>query len=152
MPVDQDLCRLQQAVGEWALAGSGQNTSRDSTGPAYGYPLGSLAPLLGIIDEAGRLCRVTAARHRDGGPGGAADYQAAKSGAVSGLLLHLCDYCHREGVDIQSVLLETWGKVRGGIESGVAGGNLPDRGPAGWGGNTAALVTGQPAAAAAGPD
>lgn len=106
------LDQIQHEVGQWASHEFGQNVSRDNENVSFGYPLGSLPSLLGMIEELGELCRAVGRRHQGRGHDNSAAYRAAKEDAVADLLVFLCDFACRENINLTSVLNEVWARVQ----------------------------------------
>lgn len=102
------LADIQQEVGRWAKAQFGPNFSKDPVSPLRGQPLGSLLALLGMGEELGELYRCTARRHQGRGYSDLDEYQGAQEDAVADLLVFLCDYSNREGIDLTTVLNRVW--------------------------------------------
>ncbi len=77
------------------------------------FALGSLAPLLGIVEEVGELCHATLKYHQGiRSLDNRTKYEADRNDAVGDILIFLCDYANREDIDLIEVLNETWSKVR----------------------------------------
>lgn len=102
---------IQREVGEWAKSQFGDNVSQDVGHPSYQKPIGSLAPLMGVMEELGELCRVMCRRAQGRGYDDSAEAYEAKVDAVGDLLVFLSDFCFREGIDLQEALDKTWAKV-----------------------------------------
>jgi NTP pyrophosphatase (non-canonical NTP hydrolase) len=107
----KSLADIQQEIGVWANMNFGHNVSKDPLSVSYGHPLGSLPSLLGVMEELGELARVVARRHQARGYKDAVEAQDAKEDAVADLLVFLCDFCYREGINLQPVLNRVWAKV-----------------------------------------
>lgn len=102
------LPMTQLDVGTWSREMFGDQVSK-----ATGAALGSLAPLLGIGEELGELQHVVLKRHQ-GIRGYELDerYWEDRDDAIADILIYLCDFACREGVDLQSVLAQVWYRVR----------------------------------------
>lgn len=101
----QTFEQIKKQVGEWNIANFGNQETphlRDvpvallppdkrqrmyDLGRTMVVALGSLAPLMGMMEELGELYEADVA----GDPGGAAD-------ATGDIAIYLCDYCCREGI------------------------------------------------------
>lgn len=102
------LREIQQEIGEWSRRNFGDQVSKST-----GQTLGSLCPLLGIQEELGELCHVVLKRHQGiRGYDDDAKYQAERDDAMADIMVYLCDYASREGVDLEAVLTMTWNKVK----------------------------------------
>lgn len=101
------LRRIQNEVGEWAAAQFGANVSKWT-----GQTLGSLLPLLGMLEEVGELCHVTGYRHSGRGFTTEEEYQAAIKDGLADLFVFACDYAEREGIKLDEGLQEVWEKVK----------------------------------------
>lgn len=107
----KSLSELQQEIGSWAKIEFGENVSRDPNSVSYGAPLGSLMPLLGMYEELGELVRVILKAHQGRSKLTPTGQRAAKEDAVSDLMVFLCDYCSREGINLQVKCEEVWSEV-----------------------------------------
>lgn len=105
------LAQIQQEIGAWAQYQFGPNLSKDDSSPLWNHPLGSLAPLLGIVEEVGELCHAIVYRHQGRGYANVQEHRAAKEDALADLLVFMCDYGNREGIDLTSALNKVWEKV-----------------------------------------
>lgn len=102
------LREIQQEIGEWSRRNFGDQVSKST-----GQVLGSLSPLLGVQEELGELCHVVLKRHQGiRGYDDDAKYQAERDDAMADIMVYLCDYASREGVDLEAVLTMTWNKVK----------------------------------------
>ena len=71
--------------------------------------LDSLAPLLGIVEEVGELCHATLKHHQGiRGYDNLEYYRNQRDDAVGDIMVYLCDYASREGIDLQQVLNDVW--------------------------------------------
>lgn len=89
---DRDRDRLRQLqghVGQWARHNFGDNVSKLTGHVLHGHALGSLAPLLGIVEEVGEMCH--------------ADNDAELRDAVGDVAIYLCDYAEREGFPLWEI-------------------------------------------------
>src|SRR5690349_11211377 len=102
------LREIQAQIREWADRNFKNNTSK-----ATGAELGSVAPLLGIVEEAGELSHCVLKRHEGiRGYDDDAKYTTDRDDALADILVYLCDFAGREGVDLLSALNKTWARVR----------------------------------------
>ena len=102
------LREIQREIGEWSRRNFGDQVSKST-----GQVLGSLSPLLGIQEELGELCHVVLKRHQGiRGYDDDAKYQAERDDAMADIMVYLCDYASREGVDLEGVLTMTWNRVK----------------------------------------
>lgn len=98
---------IQKQVGEWSRQNFGDQISKQTLAE-----LGSIAPLLGIVEEVGELTHAVLKRHQ--GIRGFDDdkvYEEARDDAIGDILIYLCDFCSREGVDVQHALESTWNGI-----------------------------------------
>lgn len=102
-----DLQKVQKLIGEWAQRNFGSNYST-----SRGIHLNSLAPLMGIGEEYGELLHAVL-KEAQGIRGYQSRelYEEDRDDAVADLVIFLLDFCHREGVDFDSVLEKTTNKV-----------------------------------------
>lgn len=105
------LAEIQKEIGEWAKEQFGSNLSRDDSSPLWNHPLGSLAPLLGMVEEIGELCHAVVYRHQGRGYDNVQEHREAKEDAVADLMVFACDYANREGMDLTAILNKVWDKV-----------------------------------------
>jgi len=104
----KDLSQIQSEIGEWSRRNFGEQTSK-----VTGQVLGSLAPLLGAAEEVGELMHVVLKRHQGiRGYDDDAKYIRERDDAIADILVYLCDFSCREGVDIAKALDETWAGVQ----------------------------------------
>lgn len=68
-------------------------------------------PLLGVQEEVGELAHAYLKRTQ--GIRVNENHDAAIRDAVADIVIYLLDFCTAEGIDLQSVLAETWAQVRG---------------------------------------
>jgi NTP pyrophosphatase (non-canonical NTP hydrolase) len=115
-PMDGDrpltFQQIQAEIGRWSTENFGNNVSKDETSVNFGHPLGSLPSLLGMQEELGELARAVARRHQGRGYDDPKDHRNAKEDALSDLLVFMCDYATREGIDLMVVLNRVWQKVK----------------------------------------
>ena len=94
---------LQGAIGEWSRENFGDQTSKTETRfIPFPLVLGSLAPLLGIVEEAGEL--------KD------ACSRAEALDAIADIGIYLCDYAQREGFVLPNCIAGTRSDDSGTIE------------------------------------
>jgi len=67
-------------------------------------------PLLGVQEEVGELSHAFLKRAQ--GIRVNEDHDAAIKDAVADIVIYLLDFCTAEGIDLQSVLAETWAQVK----------------------------------------
>lgn len=106
------LNEIQEEVREWAEQ-FGDNES------AYtGQMLFSLPPLLGMMEELGELAAPTCKRHQGRYKQDLTEterqceYRKDVKDALADLMIFMCDYANREGVDLISTLNAVWETVR----------------------------------------
>jgi NTP pyrophosphatase (non-canonical NTP hydrolase) len=107
----KSLSQVQREITAWARSQFGDNVSRDDTSAAFGHPLGSLAPLLGMFEELGELAHAVVYRHQGRGYADPAEHREAKEDALADLMVFACDFAGREGIDLEAVLGEVWERV-----------------------------------------
>jgi NTP pyrophosphatase (non-canonical NTP hydrolase) len=107
----KSLSQVQREITAWARSQFGDNVSRDDTSAAFGHPLGSLAPLLGMFEELGELAHAVVYRHQGRGYADPAEHRGAKEDALADLMVFACDFAGREGIDLEAVLGEVWERV-----------------------------------------
>jgi len=106
-PSEKSLALIQSEVAKWSRVNFGDQVSK-----ATDQVLGSLSPLLGLVEEVGELSHVTLKHHQ--GIRGYDDeqkYQEERDDAVGDILIYLCDYASREGISLQDALNKTWQKI-----------------------------------------
>jgi NTP pyrophosphatase (non-canonical NTP hydrolase) len=104
---EKSLRQIQSEIGEWSLKNFGENVSKRTN-----QTMGSGNALLGIVEEIGELTHVVLKGHQ--GIRGYDDpekYRTERDDAIADTLVYLCDFSHREGVDLLGVLNHTWAKV-----------------------------------------
>jgi hypothetical protein len=106
----KSLSEIQAEIQEWAKQ-FGTNISRDEDSMSYACSLDSLVPLLGMVEEIGELCHVTIYRHQGRGFT-VEEARAARIDAVADLLVFMCDYATREGINLTEALNQVWEKVQ----------------------------------------
>lgn len=92
-----DLTRLQVEVNEWTEKNFPNSVPHQ--------------PLLGLTEEVGELSHA----HLKGEQGirhTPEEVAAMKEDAVGDILVYLADYCNKSGIDIQTAIDRTWGKVK----------------------------------------
>lgn len=99
---------LQSEIGKWAMLNFGQNLSKDPTSPAYGSPLGSLCPLMGMVGEIGELVQEVLKAHQGRLKMREIERQVAKADALADLLVFMCDYADREEINLLGVFNSVW--------------------------------------------
>lgn len=67
-------------------------------------------PLVGVAEEVGELSHAFLKRHQRIRLN--EDHDAKIRDALGDVLIYLCDFANREGVDLDEVLAETWAHVR----------------------------------------
>lgn len=100
------LTQVQLEVGAWARQ-FGANRSQWT-----GDVLGSLAPLLGMVEEIGEIVGATVKRHQGRGFKTDEEYLPAIQDGVADLLVFASDYANREGFSLIEVLEKVWSKVK----------------------------------------
>jgi NTP pyrophosphatase (non-canonical NTP hydrolase) len=74
--------------------------------------MGSQNALTGLVEEVGELNHVTICRHQGRrGYDVKEKYEADRNDALADIMVFLCDYAAREGVDLLTVVNDTWNKV-----------------------------------------
>jgi len=68
-------------------------------------------PLLGAVEELGELCHAHLKR-KQGIRGTPAELEVAAKDAVADIVIYLADYCTARGFDFQTLMEETWAKVK----------------------------------------
>lgn len=101
------LQEIQQQIGTWSKELFGNNVSL-----VTGHPMYSQNALTGLVEEVGELNHVTICHHQGRrGYDDEAKYKADRDDALADILVFLCDYACREGVDLLTVLNSAWTKV-----------------------------------------
>ena len=99
------LNEIQNEISRWSEKNFGSQESK-------AYPnlvLGSLAPLLGVVEEVGELCHATLKYHQGiRGYDNLEYYRNERDDAVGDIMVYLCDYASREGIDLQQILNDVW--------------------------------------------
>ena len=67
-------------------------------------------PLLGVMEEVGELAH--AHLKNEQGIRNQEDHFENKKDAIADIVIFLADYCQAEGIDFESVVQETWDKVK----------------------------------------
>lgn len=105
-----DLKDFQDGVGRWSEKNFGDQPSSN--------------PLLGVVEEVGELSHahlkgLQGIRHTPD------EIKAMKVDAVGDIMVYLADYCHREGIDLEQAVIDTWQKVskRDWVENPMAEGH-----------------------------
>lgn len=107
---EPSLREVQQEVGKWSVEQFGDNANNISKHDSL--PMGSKAALWGIVEEIGELNHVTICRHQGRrGYDNGVKYREDRNDAVGDLMIFLCDYCCREGIDLMDILLHTWNNI-----------------------------------------
>lgn len=70
----------------------------------------SWMPLLGVMEEVGELAHAHLKKAQ--GIRTNEDHDAKAADAVADIVIFLADYCSTVGIDLESVVLETWAEVR----------------------------------------
>lgn len=104
---EKTLYELQQEISDWSQANFGINESKQT-----GQQLDSLCPLLGVVEEVGELSHVVLKRHQgircyDDD----VKYTQERNDALADIMIYLCDFAAREGVNLSQIINETWEKV-----------------------------------------
>lgn len=98
---------ILEQIFEWSMKNFGNNPAK-----AKGYEgteLKALASLLGVGEEFGELCHVVLKRHQ--GIRGYDDddqYERERDDALADILIYLCDFANREGVDLFAKFQSVW--------------------------------------------
>lgn len=92
------LRALQKDVGKWSAEQFGEED------PA-------ILKLLGAVEEIGELCHaelkgIQNIRHSPD------EILALKKDAIGDVVVYLCDYCERSGIDFGNAVIDTWHKVK----------------------------------------
>jgi NTP pyrophosphatase (non-canonical NTP hydrolase) len=116
--VTKSLREIQAEIGTWAADQFGENPNRSAGHPGEGSPLGSIPPLLGMVEEVGELMHAYVYRLQGRGDfGDLKIYTEAMKDGLADLLVFACDFSNRvsreTGVEIQleDVLNAVWEKV-----------------------------------------
>lgn len=105
---EKSLRQIQREIAEWSNRNFKDNTSKHS-----GQKMYSTNALLGIVEEVGELSHCVLKRHQGIRGFDSTDYYIAhRDDAVADLLVYLCDFADREGIDLQSCLNQVWAKVQ----------------------------------------
>ena len=91
------LRKVQNEVKEWSARNFGEHPSWH--------------PLLGMGEEVGEINHAFLKREQ-GIRGDSDKHTEAIKDGVADLVIFLCDFCNREGIDLQSELESTWSKVQ----------------------------------------
>lgn len=91
------LFQLQAENKEWA----------DRNFPGYEF----YQPILGLMEELGELCHAELKRTQ-GIRGDAQKHEGAAKDAVGDIVIFLANYCSARGFDMQSIVEETWERVK----------------------------------------
>lgn len=103
----KELQELQREIGEWSQQQFGDNVSKWT-----GQKMFSQNALTGLVEEVGELNHVTICRHQGRrGYNERQKYEKDRNDAVADIMIFLCDYAQREGIDLLKVLNDTWNKV-----------------------------------------
>ncbi len=110
--IHKTLQQIQDEIREWADRNFKDNQSK-APGVTYGTPLGSIAPLLGIVEEVGELSHCVLKRHQGiRGYDENDKYFTERDDALADIMVYLCDFAGREKVDLDYVLNKVWAKVQ----------------------------------------
>lgn len=115
-----ELHQIQSEVAEWSTRNFGQQPS--------------VNPLLGVVEEVGELSHAYLKRQQ-GIRGTPEEHAAAIRDAVGDIVIFLCDFCAREGINLGNAVEDTWRKVsqRNWVKNSVSGLVLhPQPWPTGW--------------------
>lgn len=110
---EKSLREIQKEVGEWSVKTFGS----ESVSKFTGQKLYSQNALTGLVEEVGELNHVTICMHQGRRgydpttPAGLEQYVIDRNDAVADILIFLCDYAHREGIDLQKLLNDTWTEI-----------------------------------------
>lgn len=74
--------------------------------------LQSLPPFLGMMEELGEIAAPVLKRHQGRGFSDEREYHAAVYDGIADLMIFLCDFANREGIDLTEALNKTWRKVQ----------------------------------------
>jgi len=91
------LRNLQDQVAEWATHNFGNPPSWHS--------------LLGIVEEAGELCHGYLKRAQDI-RGTREKHDAEIRDAIGDIVVYLADFCNKENIDFEGVVLDVWSEVK----------------------------------------
>lgn len=108
----KDLQTLQREVADWSRENFGDNVSKWT-----GQKLFSQNALTGLVEEVGDLNGITIQYHQ-GRRGydptteeGQKKYVSNRNDAIADIMIFLMDYCDREGVDLLTVVNDTWTNI-----------------------------------------
>lgn len=102
------LENLVKEVHEWSSRNFGEQISKETN-----QRLGSLCPLMGMVEEVGELMHVTLKRHQGiRGYDDTVKYETNRDDAIADILIYMLDYCARERINLGRILVETWAKVQ----------------------------------------
>jgi NTP pyrophosphatase (non-canonical NTP hydrolase) len=103
----KSLPEIQDEVAGWSLVNFGDQISK-----ATGQVMGSLNPLHGMMEEMGELVRCHLKRDQGiRGFDNPEKFATKRNDALADILIFMCDYASREGVDLLTVLNDTWNRV-----------------------------------------
>ena len=103
----KNLEEIQYEVSDWSQRNFGNQCSKAKPNLC----LDSIAPLLGIVEEVGELAHVTLKYHQGIRGFDPLKYSLDRNDSVADILIYLCDYASREGINLQNVLNDTWEKI-----------------------------------------
>lgn len=105
---EKGLRQIQDEIHEWSL----EQFGKDNISKVTGLPQYSQCALTGLVEEVGELNGITIKSHQ--GRRGYDDKEKFKKDqidAVADIMIFLCDYSAREGIDILEVLNNTWNNI-----------------------------------------
>lgn len=91
-----DIIALQQEIDEWSKENFPDRNH--------------LHPLLGLQEELGELAHSVLKAEQ--GIRGEENHRANERDAVGDIFIFLADHCNRRDIDLASVIMETWDKVK----------------------------------------
>lgn len=108
------LTRVQREVAVWADLQFGNNPSHDTRYQVagVGVNLHSLPPLLGMMEELGELCAPVCKRHQGRKFMNPIEYHDKVRDSLADLMIFMCDFARREGIDLAVELNEAWETVK----------------------------------------
>lgn len=108
------LSRVQAEVAEWAKQFGDNESKWDRFVESTGLPtkLFSMPPFLGMVEEMGELAAPMVKRIQGRGFKTEAEYKPAVKDALADMLIFMCDYANREGVNLAETLEEVWDTVQ----------------------------------------
>lgn len=105
------LQEIQKEIGEWAQQQFAMNTAK-SESHHEGSVLHEIPSFYGMISELGELAALDVREMQGRSKLKTADErQEARADALADCMVFMCDYAHRMGIDLNTVLDKTWQKV-----------------------------------------